>query len=266
MKKKSFGAICLIIIAMFLVGCVSSGSNQFKGISDRPGTELILDGNLYKPEGDGPFPAVILLHRCAGIKKYDYSWASKIKSWGYVAFIVDSFGPRRISNACGAKGSIGYKDRAMDAYSAKSYLSSLPFVNPEKIAVIGWSMGGNGVLQAIDPVMEDLLPPEYRKSAFKAAISFYPYCFNWLDNLSAPLLILAAGRDDWTPVDYCENRLPKKATTHEVELKIYPDAHHCFDCSGMNKIYMGHTLEYNPEATADSTIRVKEFLAKYLRN
>ncbi len=265
MNRKLFGAICLLTIIMFAGGCVSSGNHQFKGISERPGTELFLDGKVYKPEGDGPFPAVILLHRCAGIKTYDYSWASKIKSWGYVAFIVDSFGPRRISNACGEKGSIGYKDRAMDAYSAKLYLSSLPFVNSDKIAVIGWSMGGNGVLQAIDPVMEDLLPSEYI-SSFQAAISFYPYCFNWLDNLSAPLLIIAGGKDDWTPVDYCENRLPKKATEHEVNLKVYPDAYHCFDCSGKNMIYMGHTLKYSPEATLDSAILVQKFLAKYLRN
>lgn len=266
MIKKLFRAVYFIAIMILVQGCMSSGYDKFKGISDRPDKEITLKGKLYKPEGDGPFPAVILLHRCAGIESYDYSWALRIRSWGYVSFIVDSFGPRWISNACGSKqGSIGYKDRATDAYSAKLYLSSLPFVDPEKIAVIGWSMGGGGVLQAIDPVMEDLLPPEY-KSPFKAAISFYPYCFNWLDNLSAPILILAAGKDNWTPADYCENRMPKTKTRHEVKLKIYKDAYHCFDCSGEDKVYMGHILRYNGKATKDSTIQVKEFLAKYLKD
>ncbi|MCD4674742.1 MAG: dienelactone hydrolase family protein [Desulfobacula sp.] len=266
MNKQLLGAIYLIVVMMLLEGCVSSGNDKFKGISDRPDEKILLNGKLYKPEGDGPFPAVILLHRCAGIESYDYSWASKIKSWGYVAFIVDSFGPRWISNACGSKKSIGYKERATDAYSAKLYLSGLSFVNSEKIAVIGWSMGGNGVLQAIDPVMEELLPPEY-KSPFKAAISFYPYCFNRLDNLSAPLLILAGGKDDWTPVDACQIRMPKTKTKHEVRLKIYQDAHHCFDCLGKNKINRkGYTVRYNSTATKDSIIQVEKFLAKYLKN
>ncbi|MCG8685873.1 MAG: dienelactone hydrolase family protein [Desulfobacterales bacterium] len=265
MNEKLFSTVYLIAIIVLLQGCVSSGYDNFKGISDRPENEIELKGKLYKPEGDGPFPAVILLHRCAGIETYDYKWASRLKNLGYVAFLVDSFGPRRISNACGNSGSIGYKDRAMDAYSAKRYLSKLSFINSERIAVIGWSMGGNGVLQALDPVMKDLLPSEY-SDHFKAAISFYPYCFNWLDNLTSPLLILAGGKDDWTPVDYCENRMPKIKTKHEVKLKIYQDAYHCFDCTGRDTVYQGHKLKYNSKVTADSVIQVEKFLAKYLKN
>lgn len=261
--KQLQGAFYLMIIFMIFQGCVTSERSHFKGIADHSGNEVNLSGKLYKPEGSGPFPAVILLHRCAGIQSDDHTWASKIQSWGYVAFIVDSLGPRGISNACGKNGPVGYKDRAMDAYSAKMYLAGLPFVNAEKVAVVGWSMGGSGVLQAIDPMMAHQLPPEYQDS-FQAAISFYPYCFNWLDNLSAPLLILAAGKDDWTPVDYCENRMPKNTTYHEVTLQIYPDAYHCFDCSGKNTVYMGHTLRYNSKAARDSLIQVKQFLSKYL--
>lgn len=258
----------LLCVSTMLVACVSDGnlkrSDKFQGIAERLGEEITLAGKLYKPEGDGPFPVVVLLHRCAGIELYDYSWAARLQSWGYVAFVVDSFGPRRVSNSCGNSGSVGYKDRAMDAYSAKLYLSGLSFVDPEKIAVMGWSHGGNGVLQALDPIMRDLLAPEQREP-FKAGISFYPYCFNWLDDLSAPLLILAAEKDDWTPVDYCVNKIPKKKTKHEVRLKILEDAHHCFDCTGMNKHYMGHTLRFNQKAKSESIIQVERFLNKYLK-
>lgn len=260
--------LILVFLSTMLAACVSDGnlkgSDKFKNIAGNPSEQITLTGKLYKPEGEGSFPAVILLHRCTGIKPYDYSWASRLQSWGYVAFIVDSLSPRRVSEACSHNASPGARDVAMDAHSAKLYLSGLPFVDPEKIAVMGWSMGGMGVLQSIDPIMDDLLPPEQRKP-FKAAISFYPYCFNWLDNLSAPLLILAAEKDDWTPVDYCENRMPKKKTKHEVKLKIFQDAHHCFDCTGVNGYKNGHTVRYNHKARSESIIQVEQFLAKYLK-
>ncbi len=267
MNMRLPALLSLLFVSTMLVACVDGnlkGGDKFKNIAGHPSEEITLSGKMYKPEGEGPFPAVILLHRCKGIEPYDYSWASRLQSWGYVAFIVDSFGPRRISEACGQGGSIGTRDIAMDAYSAKLYLSGLSFIDPEKIAVMGWSLGGYGVLQALDPIMSDLLSPEQRKP-FQAGISFYPYCFNWLDNLSAPLLILAAEKDDWTPVDYCENRMPKKKTKHEVKLKIYKDTHHCFDCTGVNGYKNGHTIRYNHKAKSDSIIQVEQFLAKYLK-
>jgi dienelactone hydrolase len=59
--------------------------------------------------------------------------------------------------------------------------------------------------------------------------------------------------------------MPKIKTKHEVELKIYKDAYHCFDCSGKNNIYMGHILRYGSNAATDSFIQVERFLAKYLK-
>ena len=50
---------------------------------------------LYLPdEGDGPFPAVVLLHGCSGVAPRSRMWAEKLNSWGYATLIVDSFGPR----------------------------------------------------------------------------------------------------------------------------------------------------------------------------
>ncbi len=63
----------------------------------------------------------------------------------------------------------------MDAHSAKLYLAGLPFVDSDKIAVIGWSFGGISTLTAIGNDYVKFLPYE-KKDPFKAAISFYPYC------------------------------------------------------------------------------------------
>ncbi|MGV7223667.1 MAG: dienelactone hydrolase family protein [Nitrospinales bacterium] len=269
MKKRLVVVVFLIAVAMLLESCVSSSGNitgrdKFQGISDHPEKELILNGKLTKPEGEGPFHAVVMLHRCKGIEAFDYEWASRLNSWGYVAFIVDSLGPRNKDSNCSRNSMPGFRERAMDAHSAKSYLAGLSFVNPNRIGVMGWSNGGVTTLTAIHSYTKDILPPEHREP-FKAAVAFYPYCMNRLDNSNAPLLILIGEKDDWTPANACSEMIPPGKTAHEIKLKIYKNTHHCFDCTGRNKVYMGHTLRYNSMATADAKIQVRKFLDKYLK-
>ncbi|HET6367398.1 MAG TPA: hypothetical protein VFG27_09245 [Pseudomonadales bacterium] len=50
-----------------------------------------LTGQLSLPDGPGPFPAMILMHGCNGVGRAERGWASALVSWGYAAFVVDSF-------------------------------------------------------------------------------------------------------------------------------------------------------------------------------
>jgi dienelactone hydrolase len=62
---------------------------------------VTLTGKLTKPQGDGPFPAVVLMHGCTGIGKHQEDWAARFASWGYVALQVDSLGPRGLADKGG---------------------------------------------------------------------------------------------------------------------------------------------------------------------
>jgi dienelactone hydrolase len=258
----------VVVIVLLFVGSVLLSSCaaglKLKGISEVPGQEVELDGVVYKPEGNGPFPAVVLLHRCGGVRDYDYAWAQRLKSWGYVALVLDTLTPRSIPNVCGSKQPISRIQRVMDAHSGKVYLAGLPFVDPKRIAVMGWSWGGSTTLSAIDAYYCGLLP-EGNRDPFRAAVAFYPRCSS-LDDLNAPLLILIGEQDDWTPAGLCSQAVPPEGKSqHEVALKIYPGAHHCFDCTGVRGQYFGHYLEYNHSVTSDSVEQVKGFLSKYLK-
>ncbi len=225
---------------------------------------LTLTGRLRKPEGNGPFPAVVLLHGCGGVSpKRDDRVMEKLASLGYVALQVDSFGPRGISSVCTYTGSDAVdilRKRVTDAYDAKRYLASLPFVDRSRIGVIGWSHGGMTTLQALHKEKED---------PFRAAVAFYPACKMPLTNMNAPLLILIGDADDWTPASQCVARMPKEKASPEVILKVYPGAYHGFDIVGANRNVRGargmHHLQYQPEAAKDSIIQVKDFLEKYMR-
>ena len=54
-----------------------------------------IEGHLYVPAGDGPFPAVVLAHGCGGYKDQQTPfWATRLVGAGYAVFSVDSFRPR----------------------------------------------------------------------------------------------------------------------------------------------------------------------------
>jgi dienelactone hydrolase len=243
------------LVVVTSVSVIAADMVTFKGMDTIPGgIPLMLTGKLTRPHGNGPFPAVVLLHGCNGIREYYDVWAERLASWGYVTLQVDSFGPRGLSTACGDSNMV-FK-RTYDAYDAKSYLGGLPFVDPKRIGVMGWSQGGSTTLTVLDQKRDD---------SFRSAVAIYPYCNLMLFDLNAPLLILIGEKDDWTPAVSCSMRMRSVQIGHEVILKIYPDSHHGFDWEGIDTLIEGHRVLFNPAALGDAIIQVKAFLAKHLK-
>lgn len=251
-------SLSITVLVLIIVTSISANAADivtFKSTQTTPaGTPLMLTGKLTKPQGDGPFPAVVLLHGCNGIREYYDVWAERLASWGYVTLQVDSFGPRGLSKACGDSNMV-FK-RTYDAYDAKSYLGGLPFVDPKRIGVMGWSQGGSTTLTVLDQKRDD---------SFRSAVAIYPYCNLMLFDLNAPLLILIGEKDDWTPAVSCSMRMRSVQIGHEVILKIYLDSHHGFDWEGIDTLIEGHRVLFNPAALGDAIIQVKAFLAKHLK-
>ena len=267
LNKGLFVTLCIVIGTIFLGNCTSTLKYKFKGTSGI-GTEIELGGNLFKPEGEGPFPAVVLLHACEGIISCNYTWADKLVEWGYVAFVIDSLGPRYKSNCCGGRTACPNPlERALDAHSAKSYLRSFPFISYDNIAVMGWAHGGNAAAKSVFKSI-DMTFSNQKLDPFKAAIAFYPYCKGPVD-FNAPLLILVGEKDNGTPAQLCSDVVEeelKEKPKHELKLKIYKDAHHRFDCEIFDNVRKGkYIMSYDPVAASDSVLQVKEFLDKYLK-
>jgi dienelactone hydrolase len=263
LNRRDFGiylTVSLLLVGGALILAEAVEILTFKSTHTTPaGDPLMLAGKLTKPQGNGPFPAVVLLHGCAGIWEYrDDLWAKRFADWGYVALQVDSFKPRSLSSICDDVTLLISMliTRVKDAYDAKSYLAGLPFVDRNRIAVMGWSHGGWTILYAINQKRDD---------PFNSAIAFYPYCDQPLLNVNAPLLILIGEEDDWTPANMCSTQMPTGQIGHEVILKIYPNSHHGFDGEGIDTFVSGHKIRSNPVARADAIIQIKTFLNKHLK-
>lgn len=105
---------------------------------------------------------------------------------------------------------------------------------------------------------------------FAASIAVYPYCKRGPLDSNTPSLILIGEKDDWTLTSVCSFYMPGEAgyflpdkPQHEVTLKVYPEATHDFDWPGIEiENDTGHTLKYDPKATADAAVRVKDFFCR----
>ena len=217
------------------------------------GKPLILNGELLKPVGNGPFSAVVLLPGCASTQTNNTEWAKKLVNWGYVTFLIDSLGARNTSYICDSSDEewmLWYMRGAQDVHDAKNYLTQLSFIDKNRIAVIGWSYGGGVVIESISK-SRDI---KNRGNPFKAAIAFYPYCYAKWEGFESPLLILIGELDKMTPAALCKNQMVSKTSISEVVLKTYPGAQHSFDRYKLAR-----------DAVADSVVQVKNFLTKHVQ-
>src|SRR5579872_2527747 len=223
-------------------------------------TTSSIEGYLSRPEGGGPFPAVIYLHGCSGLGKAARKrFSDLLTGWGYVSLAVDSFATRGIEEACDRP----MPDRQADAWGAMLYLSRLPFVDRKRIAVVGSSQGGIVTMRlasAHDVKLFDV-PDELN---FKAAVAFYPTCSVASRQLAIPTLILIGELDDWTPAKNCKEWMGlRDGKGAPAKLVVYPGAYHAFDFPGLRGgVYrLGHWLKYNADAAQSATAETHDFLA-----
>ena len=222
-----------------------------------------LTGYLARPAGEGPLPAIVLLHTCAGISEHEESWSKRLVSWGYAVLSVDSFKPRGFDYVCDGRAGGGASTtpwrRALDAYGAKRYLSTRAFVDPARIGVMGMSHGAMAVLEIIKQSTSESLA----MAPFKAAIPLYPLCSE-PEPINTPTLIMSGSEDNWTPAELCARYVEKLEPRHKIWLQVFAGAHHLFDHPGIDTVDSGYIVRSNPEAAARASETAREFLDAWL--
>ena len=255
------GQICLLCAIAFGAACFDAhGATRSTFTFTSLDSKTEIPTTLIKPDGDGPFPAVVIVHDCSGLGPRSSGgparWADALVAWGYVVVIPDSFTPRGFADGVclipgGARGDTGPYTRAHDAYAALAALRALPYVDGRRIGLMGGSHGGSTTLATmLAPANERDPLADAKRQGFAAAVALYPGCgarygswsvtradrtgpvtgYSGVYRPLAPLLILIGDKDDWTPAEPCSRMVEAgRSAGLPLELVVYPGAYHGFD-------------------------------------
>jgi carboxymethylenebutenolidase len=248
-----------------------------------------LVGYVFTPGKAGRAPAVVMMHGRAGPYstaangRYDAStlsqrhqmWGHLWASQGYVAILVDGFGPRgypqgfpRFSYDQRPETLNEVTVRPLDAYGALGYLRARPDVATDRVVLQGWSNGGSATIATMAVVAADTPGAAAHSPAigFRAALAFYPACglkgmFEDGYRPYAPIRVWMGDADEEVSPKRCASLVAKsRAQGGDIDIKLYPGATHDFDDPGRTR----QGVDANVAAKADAMEQAQAFFAQQL--
>jgi dienelactone hydrolase len=199
---------------------------------DANGTAVTVSGELRLAQGSGRMPVVVLMHGSSGVGAGMEPWVRTFNAMGISTFVIDGFTGRGLTVVGPNQALLGRLNLIVDIYRSLEILAHHPRVDPERIALMGFSRGGQAALFASLNRFDKL----WNKSGirFAAYIPFYPDCStSYVDDTDVadrPIRIFHGTPDDYNPVASCKAYVARLLEAkRDVVLTEYPDSEHAFD-------------------------------------
>jgi carboxymethylenebutenolidase len=229
---------------------VDTAANQATYTSG--GTQV--SGYFYKPEGTGPFPALLLLHGKSGLTDALRPRAASLAAQGYVAFAPDYFTPIGMTPE---KFTASFYTTSVDPArevlgNGLEALKALSYVDAKRLGVVGFSLGGYlALIMASRDDVKDIAS-YYGAYAPTLLAPRYPLA-DIVAQINVPVLMFHGDKDELVPIgqaNTAQDLLTKN--DKQYEYYIYPGVGHAFDIQG--------GPNYNAQATADAEQKLLTFL------
>ena len=258
-----------VLAFLTLPGCAVLTNHESLPFKGPDTTARHFNGVLTLPkESKEPVPVVVLVHGSAGVdSRYAFHRPALLEA-GIGTFEVD-FKTGVFTSLSDRPPMATFQPWAFEALKV---LRAHPRVDPDRIAIMGFSLGGHlSVSVAARKVVKRWLGDQ---PGFAAHVGFYPVCaelkryFDKTGATGAPILIMCGEKDSWGDGARCKPFCDglNDAQPGLVSLTVYPDAHHAFDRKGSWKGYGPYAinntaiLQWDAEAAYDSRRRAVAFL------
>lgn len=196
------------------------------------GTPVTLSGELRLAPGSGRLPTVVLMHGSGGMGANIELWARELNAIGVSTFALDGFTGRGLTQVSTDQALLGRLNFILDLYRGLEVLAKHPRVDSERVALMGFSRGGQAALYASLRRFDRMWNRSGLK--FSAYVAFYPDCATTFvsdtEVAHRPIRILAGTPDDYNPISLCKSYVERlRAAGADVEVTEYPNAPHAFD-------------------------------------
>lgn len=220
----------LAVLLHFVLGCAVS-SAQWLPVSAPQGRKM--QTAVFRPEGDGPFPAVVVLHGTGGFRKTHIELAEHFAKNGFIGVAACWFGghfrggrnpvPARYGDGIecpdGPEMKQPAKDRAALTEDLRALISAvqrLPGARADRIGLFGHSRGSVAALVAASAGI-----------GAGAVVAAAGYLVRDVDAIRAPVLVLQGTADDQTAAGEAEQFEKRmRALGKPVEAHYYEGAPH----------------------------------------
>jgi dienelactone hydrolase len=199
---------------------------------DASGRPTTISGKLRAAPGAERLPLVILVHGSGGVEENAAVWERLFASMGISTFAIDSFSGRGIISTVADQSQLGRLNMILDLYRSLAILAAHPRVDPNRIAVMGFSRGGQAVLYATLKRFQKMWNPSGIDPA--AYIALYAPCITtYIGDTQVtdhPIRIFHGRSDDWVEIEPCRAYFERlRATSKDVQMTEYTNTWHAFD-------------------------------------
>jgi dienelactone hydrolase len=200
---------------------------------DAYGKPTTIAGVLRVAQGSGRLPLVVFVAGSSGFGPVVDVWDRQFEEMGISTFAMDSFAGRGIVGTVVDQSQLGRLNMVLDVYRSLAVLAAHPRVDPTRIAVMGWSRGGQAALYSSVKRFQKMWNPGGIEPA--AYIPLYPECnMSFIDDAEVsdrPIMMFHGISDDWVPIARCQAYLSRlqQNSKNNVKLVAFPDTAHAYD-------------------------------------
>jgi dienelactone hydrolase len=199
---------------------------------DDKGRNVTIGGELRIAQRPGKTPLVILMHGSGGIGPNVPFWVRELNAQGISTLTLDGMSGRGLQGVGHNQAILGRLNFIVDIYRSLEVVAKHPRIDVDRIALMGFSRGGQAALYASVNRFQKL----WNKSGvtFAAYIPFYPDCATTYDGdtdvADKPIRIFHGAPDNYNPIATCKAFVGRlKEAKRDVELTEFPNAQHAFD-------------------------------------
>jgi carboxymethylenebutenolidase len=237
------------------------------------GTTTMMSGGkeihtyIAQPDGDGPYPGIVLLHHAPGWDEFQREMARRFAFHGFVTVLPNLFEaggagtPDEAAARVRADGGVADDSVVTDAQSSLDWIKSQPFSNG-KVGVIGMCSAGRHALLAAAratgfSAVADLWGADVVATPDRLTPKQPVAVIDMVQNLNMPIIGIF-GNDDRNPS-------PDNVNTLEAKLKEYGKDYTFYRYDGAGHgIWYYHMPSYRQQAAMDGWEKVEAFFRQYL--
>jgi dienelactone hydrolase len=200
---------------------------------DAYGKPTTIAGVLRVAQGSGRLPLAILVAGSSGFGPVADVWDRQFEKMGVSTFAMDSFAGRGIVSTVVDQSQLGRLNMVLDVFRSLAMLAAHPRIDPTRIAVMGWSRGGQAALYSSVKRFQRMWNPSGIEPA--AYLPLYPECnMSFIDDAEVsdwPINIFHGISDDWVPIARCQEYFSRlqQNSKHNVKFIAFPETAHAYD-------------------------------------